>query len=727
MADQSLDILIRLRSELAGGKAAADELEKDIQKAEKLGQKLEEVGAKKSALKEARDLLGQAEGTIDSGRGTPELAGALGEMGKQLRALSSAGAEAAPAVAETASATAAAGTAATAATASMVPLAAALAAVAGAYLLVKNSLSQFAEEEQRQVDLQVTLAQRGLLSDAYLARLNTIAQAQEEFTGKSREQWLSVIQALTSAGAGAGQIDAAVQAVADLAPLLGGDLDAAAKRVTETLKGNTKGLEEYVGAVDSTLPKAKQMEEQFRRLHEIGGGQLGASTSTLSGLWERLGNAVSVLLVPLGALIAQKMHLHLILTGLVTVIEVFGRGINLLAVFFGALNPKVDGLANSLRSVSTEGDASTTSTANLRAALDDAKLASAQLTEQLGRQLAAQDALKDNQDRLAEAQLNLDLANVRARVGRGEISAVEGEKQVVGLRAGFERGKVDRLEQAEAAKRAAREEQAAQIMEQVLERNRAAQEADQLVQDVQLREEAARKRKEGITPLPSKAPSIAEAESRIPIGVKTEAQALAIRDAARAANTPERDAEDYKRMEALIYQNNLSEARVRAERQRLPYGLRQMDVESGERQRDLEDRDQRDGIQAEENAARRRQLSTDPAERLRGIGQRNDAQRRRLGLERQRAPGDGARSRIDSEMEINRAQEQREIDKAVEEALKKGGRGAANEMGATVEGIRRGLADVGSVLSDTLVPVLDEVTRLKRQVADIESRQNNRA
>ena len=192
-------------------------------------------------------------------------------------------------------------------------------------------------------------------------------------------------------------------------------------------------------------------------------------------------------------------------------------------------------------------------------------------------------------------------------------------------------------------------------------------------------------------------------------------------------NTPQMDAEDYRRLERLAFENSLSEQAVRAARQRLPYGLRELDVDSGARQTRLEDDDARDRLQGEENAGRRRQLSSDPRERIQGIRERDDAARRRLGLDRQRATGPGARSRIDSEIELNRSQEQREIEKAVEDALKKGGRGAATEMGATAEGIRRGLADVGSVLSDTLVPILDEVGRLKRQVSDIESRQNNRA
>lgn len=723
MADQELDILIRLRSELAGGKAAADALEQDIQKAEKLGQRLDEVGVKKTALKEARDLLGQAEGTIDSGRGTPELAGALGEMGKQLRTLASAGTEAAPAVAQTAAATAEAGTAAAAASASMVPLAAALAAVSGGFLLVKNSLAQYAAEEQRMVDLQAVLAQRGLLSDGYLARLEQIAAAQSRITGKSREEWQGVISVLTQVGATGGNIEQAANAVAALAPLMGNDLDRAAAKIGESLSGSTRALEEFTGAVDRDLPKAKQIEEQWRRLGEIGGGQLAASTSTLSGLWSKLGDAWSGLLAPLGAVIAQKLHLHLVLRGLIGTVEALAWVVDTVGRALGAVTPKAEGLANASRTVSTEMDKAAGSTTDYKQALHEAQAASQQLTEQLGRQLAAQDALKENEDRLAEAQLSLDLANVRARAARGEISGVEAERQTVGLRSRFEVGKVQRMESAEAAKRAAREDVAASITESILERYRDTQGAEQLVGDVQLRDRLTRRR----GPLtPEEAAALDAAQGRIPGGT-TEAEALRRRDAARAGNTPQMDVEDYRRLERLASENTISEQRVRAARQRLPYGLRELDVESGARQTRLEDDDAREGLQAEENAARRRQLSTDPRERIEGIRARDDAARRRLGLDRQRATGAGARSKIDSEIELNRAQEQREIDKAVEDALKKGGRGAASEMGATVEGIRRGLADVGTVLSDTLLPVLDEVGRLKRQVADIESRQQNRA
>ena len=535
MADQELDILIRLRSELAGGKAAADELEKDIQKAEKLGQKLEEVGAKKSALKEARDLLGQAEGTIDAGRGTPELAGALGEMGKQLRTLAGAGAEAAPVVAETAAATAAAGTAATAATASIVPLAAALAALAGGFLLVKNSLAQYTAEEQRLVDLQVVLAQRGLLSDDYLARLEKMADAQSRLTGKSREEWQSVISILTQAGASGEQIDKAAAAVASLAPLMGNDLDRAAGKIAESLAGSTDALKEWTGSVDRDLPKSKQIEEQWRRLGEIGGGQLAASTSTLAGLWSRLGDAWSGLLAPLGAVIAQKLHLHLVLRAMIGTVEALAWVVDTLGRAMGAVTPKADGLANSTRTVSTETDKAAGSTDAYKQALHEAQAASQQLTEQLGRQLSAQDALKENADRLAEAQLSLDLANVRARAARGEISGVEAEQQTVRLRSQFESGKVQRFEGAEAAKRATRDEVAATITEAILERYRETQSAEQTVGDVQMRDRL-RRRHGPLTP--EEAASLDAAEGRLPAGL-TEAEALRRRDAARAEHAPD--------------------------------------------------------------------------------------------------------------------------------------------------------------------------------------------
>lgn len=224
--------------------------------------------------------------------------------------------------------------------------AAGIKAVELAYEGLKKSKEAFEEKQDSVTALDASLKQRGQLTDEYREKLQQLADTQEELTNIKGDEWIKALTTLTKFGADASNIDAAADAVKNLAGFLGGDLQQASFMIGKALVGNTAMLGRFGIEVDENGTRAQKLEQIYQQLAQRGAGQLEAATLTLTGQKRALGLAVGRLFEGMGNLLARTGLLGRSSAALVSVM-------NALARVFPAVVGQVKGLDTSLVNVST--------------------------------------------------------------------------------------------------------------------------------------------------------------------------------------------------------------------------------------------------------------------------------------------------------------------------------------------------------------------------------------
>jgi hypothetical protein len=269
MADQTLDILIRTKAELAGAQAAARALEQQIGKAKALGQ---DYGALKTQLDKVNASI------------------------------------AAAAPASEAAASALQGFAARAFTA------------ASAVLAIKQALGEFAQQEAATTGALQALANQGGLSAANIALIEESAQKYQAL-GIAGESWLRVVETLLSRGGLAENLQRDLEAIGALTALMKGDAQGAAQVWTRALNGSFRQLNLLGIEVDKNADLATQLQQALRQLSERGAGLLESQSRTLSGQLNLVRLALNNVFEGVGALITRTPLLRIAFTGLTGVLR----------------------------------------------------------------------------------------------------------------------------------------------------------------------------------------------------------------------------------------------------------------------------------------------------------------------------------------------------------------------------------------------------------------------
>lgn len=213
----------------------------------------------------------------------------------------------------------------------------------GAFALVmggaKKAVEEFAAAEKEVAKLDAALAQTGYLTEEYRARLQALAQELQDTTGVASEEWIGVLKRLTQFGSTPESIGMDVEAVKNLAGVVG-DVTTAANLYSRALAGNFDvfgryGIKVTEGATN--LQKLAEIQEQAKR----GMGQLEAQGNSLSGGWDKLKNSTADVWKEIGRLLAGTGVLQSALGGL-------GYAAKWWADVFGGTIPQVDGLQNSV-------------------------------------------------------------------------------------------------------------------------------------------------------------------------------------------------------------------------------------------------------------------------------------------------------------------------------------------------------------------------------------------
>lgn len=315
---------------------------------------------------------------------------------------------------------------------------AAIAAVAGsvaaAFSWVSKAISEFADAEQKVAKLDAALAQNGLLADDVRERYQELASELQKTTAIADDEWLAVLTKLTQFGSKPETIGLDVDAVKNLAGVVG-DLQTAATMYSKALQGSFSSFARYGIIVSENANQTEKLRDLQEQLARRGGGQLEASANSLNGKFANLKNQMSDVSEAVGGGLASFL-------GLGKAIDFLAGGFEWWAETMGGTVSKLDGISNATNEANgaTENYA-----ANLQLV--------AQLSERIAQAAEAETkAIREKQramDEFSDAQMALDLAEIDEAERSGRMSKTGAVKARSKVRRASATSKFDREQKAD--------------------------------------------------------------------------------------------------------------------------------------------------------------------------------------------------------------------------------------------------------------------------------------
>lgn len=294
----------------------------------------------------------------------------------------------------------------------------AFSALAGAALVAKRAISEFAAAEDEVIKLNAALATTDQLTAGYSNRLQELASRLQAVTGIADEEWLKVITKLTQFGADSSNIEKYTKAVEDLAGIIGGDLNTAANMIARAMQGNFDLFGRYGIVVGEAASQTEKLNRLFEDLALRGSGQLQASMKGLSGFFKQFSNSCSDLLEAIGGIIAKSGVLQESLGRLAIIFKVLA---DLIALPIG----KFGDFQNAILKTTERAEANSVATTKMEERLLAVKAAAEAAAAALRNETQALDEQKQAQDRIADAGMALELAKVARLKKSKKISDVE--------------------------------------------------------------------------------------------------------------------------------------------------------------------------------------------------------------------------------------------------------------------------------------------------------------
>lgn len=287
--------------------------------------------------------------------------------------------------------------------------------VGAAFVAAAKAVKEFSQAQEEVAKLDAALGRTGKLTDEYRERLQELAGQLQKTTSIADDEWLSVLTKLVQFGSTPESIGMDVEAVKNLAGLVG-DLGTATTLYSRALQGNYQAFSRYGIVVSEAASQTEKLSELQQQLANRGGGQLEARAESLNGRLKAIKNSLGDILEGLGQHISKAFRLGEIL-------EFVGGGFEAWAEAIGGTIEKLDGIGNSIVTVSeATGDYAT------QLALVG------QLSERVAKatddETKAIRAKQQAQDEIADARMALDLA----RVDEAERSGAMSKRAAIGAR-----------------------------------------------------------------------------------------------------------------------------------------------------------------------------------------------------------------------------------------------------------------------------------------------------
>lgn len=173
--------------------------------------------------------------------------------------------------------------------------------------IFSSSLSAYQEQEVALTKLNTALNQTNQFTDANLKTLIDYSAQLQKTTVYGDEATQSVMAQLLAMGLTVEQTKQATLQAANLASVMGTDLNTAARAMADLFQGNVGMIGRYVKGLDETIIKSGDLNAIIDMLNERIGGQAEAIGETSVGAIAKMNNAIGDLKENLGGLISTAL------------------------------------------------------------------------------------------------------------------------------------------------------------------------------------------------------------------------------------------------------------------------------------------------------------------------------------------------------------------------------------------------------------------------------------
>lgn len=294
-----------------------------------------------------------------------------------------------------------------------------VASVAAAFSGLAKAVHEYAKAEEGVAKLDAALAQHGILTDEVREKYQDLATELANVTAIGDDEWLAVLKQLTQFGAKPETIGMDVEAVKNLAGIVG-DLGTATSLYSKALAGNYAAFSRYGIIVSETADKTAKLKDLQQQLAIKGGGQLEASANSLSGKFRNLRNQLGEVTEGIGQQIVAGTRLG-------SIVDFLAGGFEWWAEKLGSAKEQLEGIRNSTGGAAESSEAYAKQLSMVAQLADKVTKATNAQTEALRNKQRAEDEITD-------ARLALNLALVDDQVASGKMTQQAGAKQRSKLR-----------------------------------------------------------------------------------------------------------------------------------------------------------------------------------------------------------------------------------------------------------------------------------------------------
>lgn len=308
--------------------------------------------------------------------------------------------------------------------------------IAGAFAGLGKAVHEYAKAEEGVAKLDAALAQHGILTDEVREKYQELATELANVTAIGDDDWLAVLKQLTQFGAKPETIGMDVEAVKNLAGVVG-DLGTATSMYAKALGGNFQAFSRYGILISEVGDKTAKLKDLQQQLAVKGGGQLEAAANSLSGKFRNLKNQIGEVTEGIGQQIVSGTRLG-------SVVDFLAGGFEWWAEKLGSAKEQLEGIRNSTGGAADSSEAYARQLSMVAQLADKVAKATNAQTEALRNKQRAEDEITD-------ARLALNLALVDDQVSSGKLSQQAGAKQRSQLRIQASKEKFQREQQADLA------------------------------------------------------------------------------------------------------------------------------------------------------------------------------------------------------------------------------------------------------------------------------------
>jgi len=168
-------------------------------------------------------------------------------------------------------------------------------------------LTAYQEQENALIKLNTALSQSGKLTEENVKSLTDYAAQLQKTTIYGDEVTETVMAQLVAMGLSVEQTKQATLQAANLATVMGTDLNTAARAMADLFNGNVGMIGRYIKGLDETIIKSGDLDKIMAMLNERIGGQAEAMGKSASGQIARMNNAIGDLKENAGQLLSNAL------------------------------------------------------------------------------------------------------------------------------------------------------------------------------------------------------------------------------------------------------------------------------------------------------------------------------------------------------------------------------------------------------------------------------------